>query len=109
MILEFEKLNDSSKTVRGIDQTILLKLLYYDQLLKHYTFRDDIPLVAHLHVHFNDEEGKRRFKDINVSRNKIVTDKNGQYYCIVHQYDRSIDMFNEVIRHFETYFYPTYS
>jgi hypothetical protein len=109
MISEYEKLSNYSKNVRGIDQIILLKLLYYDQSLKHYTFRDEVPLVAHLHVYFNDEEEKRRFKDINISRNKVVTDKNGEYYCIVHQYDRSMDMFNEVIRHFNTYFFPLYN
>lgn len=105
VINEFEKQSDFSKTVYGVDQAIILKLIYHDQKIKVHAVRDELPLAIHLHVHFNDKD-KCRFKGINISGNKVVSDKNGERYAIVHQYNRSPEMFTELLKHYKLFYQP---
>jgi hypothetical protein len=71
---EYEKQSDFSKTVYGVDQAIILKLIYHDQKINVHVVRDELPLAVHLHVHFNDKD-KCRFKDINVFGNRLLETK----------------------------------
>lgn len=105
VIDEYEKQSDFSKTVYGVDQAIILKLIYNDQKIKVHVVRDELPLAVHLHVHFNDKD-KCRFKDINVFGNRVVRNKDNERYSVVHQYNRSMEMFRELLTHYRTFYQP---
>jgi hypothetical protein len=105
VIKEFEDMNDFKKSIYGVDQALILKLIYHDQKIKVHTVRDDTPLAAHLHVQFNDMD-KCRFKDIQIVGNKIVRDKDNNLYSIVHQYNRNVPMYNEIMNHYAKYYWP---
>jgi hypothetical protein len=105
VIKEFEEMNDFKKSIYGVDQALILKLIYHDQKIKVHTVRDDTPLAAHLHVQFNDMD-KCRFKDIQIVGNKIVRDKDNNLYSIVHQYNRNVPMYNEIMNHYAKYYWP---
>ena len=105
---EYGKIPEHTKSIYGVDQAIILKLMYASQILKKTGLREDVPLAAHLHTIFNDPIDKGRFRNIQISRNKVVYNSNGELFKIVHQYNRSIDMSNEILRHFNQFYLPTW-
>ena len=90
----------------GVDQAIILKLIYGTQEIKTHTLREDNPLAIHLHTILKDPQDKGRFRNIEIVRNKIVRNSNNELFKIVHQYNRSNEMFNEVLRYFNSYHEP---
>ena len=105
---EYGKIPEHTKSIYGVDQAIILKLMYASQILRKTGLREDVPLAAHLHTIFNDPIDKGRFRNIQISRNKVVYNSNGELFKIVHQYNRSIDMSNEILRHFNQFYLPTW-
>jgi hypothetical protein len=105
VVNEYEKQTDSVKKIYGVDQAIILKLIYHDQKIKVHAIRDELPLAVHLHVYVNDKD-KCRFKDINIIGNKVVTNKNNEKFSIVHQYNRNLEMFNDILRYYKSFYQP---
>jgi hypothetical protein len=105
VVTEYERFGEGIKSIYGVDQALILKLIYHDQKIKLTVVRDDYPFAAHLHVHFNNPD-KSRFKDIQVFGKKAVKNKDNDLFAIVHQYNRDIGMFNEVLNHFKIYYIP---
>lgn len=103
VINEYELLNDGVKKMYGVDQAIILKLIYYTQTIKVNTLRENNPLAIHLHTIFNDGD-KTRYKDVQIVRDKIVKNSENQEFKIVHQYNRSIKMYNEILNHFNNFY-----
>lgn len=106
ILKEYHSLNDNCKEMYGVDQAIILKLVYGTQEIKTLTLREDNPLAIHLHTILMDSEDKGRFRNIEIIRNKIVRNSDNELFKIVHQYNRSNEMFNEVLRYFNTYHEP---
>jgi hypothetical protein len=100
---EYETLGDVAKKMYGVDQAIILKLIYYSQIVKVNTLREDTPLAIHLHTIIHDSE-KTRYNNIQIVRNKIVKNSNNVNFKIVHQYNRSQEMIKEVIEHFKSFY-----
>lgn len=105
VVSEYDRLGDNIKKIYGVDQALILKLIYHDQKIKLNVVRDESPLAAHLHVQFNDPD-KCRFKDIQVFGKKAVKNRDNDLFSIVHQYNRDVEMFNEVLKHFRSYYQP---
>jgi hypothetical protein len=105
VIKEFEGMDEFKRGIYGVDQALILKLIYHDQKIKVHTVRDELPLAAHLHVHFNDID-KCRFKGIQIVGNKIVRNKDNDLYSVVHQYNRSVSMYNEILNHYSKFYFP---
>ena len=105
VVKEYEGMDEFKRGIYGVDQALILKLIYHDQKIKVHTVRDELPLAAHLHVHFNDID-KCRFKGIQIMGNKIVRNKDNDLYSIVHQYNRSVSMYNEILNHYSKFYFP---
>jgi hypothetical protein len=105
VVKEFEEMDEFKRGIYGVDQALILKLIYHDQKINVHTVRDELPLAAHLHVHFNDFE-KCRFKDTQIVGNKIVRNKDNDLYSIVHQYNRNVPMYNEIMNHYGKFYFP---
>jgi hypothetical protein len=105
VVKEYEGMDEFKRGIYGVDQALILKLIYHDQKIKVHTVRDELPLAAHLHVHFNDID-KCRFKGIQIVGNKIVRNKDNDLYSIVHQYNRSVSMYNEILNHYSKFYFP---
>jgi hypothetical protein len=106
VLKEYNSLSETSKKIYGVDQAIILKLIYGTQEIKAHTLREDNPLAIHLHTILLDPIDKGRFRNIQIVRNKIVRNSNNELFRIVHQYNRSNEMFNEVIKYFNSYHEP---
>ena len=104
---EYHRIPENTQKLYGVDQAIILNLIYGPQKLKVHSLRDESTMAVHLHTFFNDGD-KTRFKDIQIARNRVVYNKNGEMYKVVHQYNRNIDMYNEILRHFKTFYMPTW-
>lgn len=100
---EYDTLSDGSKKMYGVDQAIILKLIYYSQSVKVNTLREETPLAIHLHTIIHDAD-KTRYKNVQIVRNKIVKNSNNVNFKIVHQYNRSQGMIKEVIEHFNNFY-----
>lgn len=107
VVAEYEKFGDGVKSIYGVDQALILKLIYHDQKIKLTVIRDDQPFAAHLHVQFNEKE-KCRFKHIQIFGNKTVKDNENNVFSIVHQYNRNIEMYNTILNHFNLNYQPPY-
>lgn len=107
VVNEYEKFPNNIKSIYGVDQVLILKLIYHDQKLNLHVVRDEIPLVTHLHVHFNNPD-KCRFTGIQIVGDKVVRNKDNDLFCVVHQYNRSNAMFNQVTNHYNKFYYPPY-
>jgi len=104
ILKEYNSLPEHSKKIYGVDQAIILKLIYGTQELKINVIREETPLAIHLHTILTDlPNDKGRFKNVQIIRDKIVRNSNNELFAIVHQYNRSIKMYNEVLNHFNTY------
>jgi hypothetical protein len=106
VVAEYERFGDGVKGIYGVDQALILKLIYHDQKIKLTVIRDDYPFAAHLHVHFNNPEKSRFKNNIQVFGNKAVKNRDNDLFAIVHQYNRDIGMYNEVLNHFKNYYVP---
>jgi hypothetical protein len=105
VVAEYERFGDGVKSIYGVDQALILKLIYHDQKIKLTVIRDDYPFAAHLHVQFNEKE-KCRFKDIQIFGGKSVKDKDNNLFSIVHQYNRSTEMYGSILNHFNMNYQP---
>lgn len=107
VINEYNRHPDNIKSIYGVDQAIILKLIYHDQKIKVNAIREEYPLATHLHVYFNDRE-LCRFKDVNIFGNKVVRNKDNEVYSIVHQYNRNMEMFTELLNHYRKFYHPPF-
>jgi len=105
VVAEYERFGDGVKSIYGVDQALILKLIYHDQKIKLTVIRDDYPFAAHLHVQFNEKE-KCRFQDIQIFGGKSVKDKDNNLFSIVHQYNRSTEMYGAILNHFNMHYQP---
>jgi len=108
-----EKINNESKLLIdfnskliGADQPMVNKMIYFDKLFEdqiYITKKEDL-LSIHLHVYAHYPKEKLR-QTINIE-NKIVTNSNREKFSIVHQYNRHLQLYNNVTNHFSSYFTP---
>jgi hypothetical protein len=101
-----EYINLNVKTNSGIDQIIIQKLLYADKVLDKFIIKgpsDSFCINLHVWEFYKDSLD---FK-INIQDGKRVTMRdNTTKYCIVHQFNRNSELYNNVTNHFVNYFYP---
>lgn len=97
---EYETLPPGVQAIYGVDQAIMLKLIYGDQKIRPHVLREDNPLAIHLHTYFNDPKEFNRFKNISIINNNIVKNSNYELFKIVHQFNRSPEMYRATVDHF---------
>lgn len=103
IIEEYNRLGFNTEL--GIDQIILQKLIYNDNLNDNITIRlpkDNFCIHLHAFKHYPDIV---KYK-LDIQNNKVIFLKGQNKFCIVHQYNRINELYNNVINHFVSYFYP---
>jgi hypothetical protein len=95
------------KTLGGIDQPILNKLIYIDQifdnqLLDFYDPKENFAINLHVVIHY-----KSLFLNmIDIKSNKVINKTTNQKYSIVHQYNRQQDLYKNINNYYNDYYYP---
>lgn len=107
IINEYNSLDENTKNLFGIDQPIMMKLIYINQSLSVNSIRENIPLAINLHTVVHDAD-KNRFNNIKIVNNILVYNSNSQLFKIVHQYNRHEKLNESIIKHFNAYFTPTW-
>ncbi len=94
----------------GIDQILLLKLIYFDEILKNRICitnprNNDFCLNLHVCCHY-----PQMFEQVYQNRdNKVIFNTSTSLpYSIIHQYNRSKDLYDTITGHYKQYFTPLY-
>ena len=97
--------NNMQPTTHGVDQAIIMKLLYHDNYLS-----DKIEIKTpsdnfgvNLHVHFYDME---HVKTNVIVESRCVKNNKNEKFAIVHQYNRANELYANVVNHFNQFFAP---
>jgi hypothetical protein len=83
--------------MHGADQPILNKLIHSGEL-PISVYNSQNLLAAHLHHYFQEGNEEIRISGI------TVTNQDNNMYSIVHQYNRDITMYNDVLNYFASFF-----
>ena len=94
---EYNKLSNPSFS-SGSDQAIINELVYSGRVTMEI-INSDKPLAIHLHHVLNGNNKNAKIEGITVLNN------NNERFSIVHQYNRDITLYNNVLNHFESFFY----
>jgi hypothetical protein len=81
----------------GADQPMLNKLIHHGEV-DIAIYKEEELLVAHLHQYFQDKN-----KKININGITVV-DLHNRPFAIVHQYNRDIKLYNDVLNYFQSFF-----
>lgn len=103
VVQEYE--NKGWNCENGVDQIIIQKLIYVDNLHADIVVKrpkDDF--CINLHVYKNCKDLVNYCIDI--QNNKVVFSENSVKFSIVHQYNRFNELYNGVVNHFVNYFTP---
>lgn len=94
IVEEFNKLQNPTFS-SGSDQAILNKLIHSGEI---YVNIIDKPLAIHLHHHLKSGVNNA------VINGTVVTSNNNERFAIVHQYNRDITLYNNVLDYFSKFF-----
>lgn len=95
---------NTPKGIRGVDQPIINKLIYFDQTIKTHTLRIEDAYCVHLHPIIYDPDKCRFTKDINFSGSRVQNLQLNKPFSIVHQYNRDNELYTRVTNHYKEHF-----
>ena len=102
---EWEKIKPTN--LRGMDQPILNKMIRTEESLKPFvdikTLLDEFCVNLHVPVNYTNLQ-----LPVEILSNKVLNKNTKQKYAIVHQYNRTPALYQEIKRHFVGCYYPIY-
>jgi len=101
--------SNNIKTLRGIDQPILNKLIYIDKIfedniLNFHEPKDNFSINLHAVTYYP----KLYLNIVDIQSNKVINKITNQKYSIVHQYNRQANLYKNINNYYNQYYYPIY-